>query len=453
MTTIFSDPKCFNAAIVNEEHKIGGLDDGKIYVLAERTDMFVDAVKTATNNFKDVVSSEELIYRYDICVFEDIKSVSSNGALFDAVQTGVNLILPIFTPNITEKIYVVAKSEESTLDMFIPSMILQAENLTKKAIEDALINLAIQESVSCSKLFNDVHINNLTNNDRNDAIGRFLVSAMASVAMAMAPSRGLCEVIPQDTSHRVSREILNRFVENCKLINRTEKKSKISEAQERKLRKAQSEVNYVFNLFTPSVYSRFALQLMKKKDIKLAFDNCINRDKIAANSKIRISVSLVNQNLKNEIDSKVDKKQKTNGKYRVYLSNGERTIPVKFGRTASCVVYIMYLIDKKRRGDEVDTLKVVNNEELFCKLYDLIYGSNSGTGAFTTLKTRFDNGNVKRSRLTDCYSDIRRALEESVSKFEESSLPFYIPNEHSHISVLSDKITIPNAFDEFSFRY
>ena len=62
---------------------------------------------------------------------------------------------------------------------------------------------------------------------------------------------------------------MSRFVENCKLINKTEKKSKLSKAQVEKLQKAQSEVNYVFNLFTPNVYSRFALQMMKKNSVML----------------------------------------------------------------------------------------------------------------------------------------------------------------------------------------
>lgn len=452
MTTIFSDPQCFNAEIVSEKNEIIGLDDGKIYVLAARTDKFVESVKSATKNFKNFVGAEELIYHYDICVLEDVESLSSDGLLFEAAQTGANLILPIYTPNVTDKLYIVAKSEESLLDMYIPSMILQAENLTKKAIEEALINLAVQESVSCSKLFSGVYLNNFTDNANEDFIGK-LVGSLGGLTMAMAPSRDLYEVIPPDTSYKDSREIINRFVENCKLINRTEKKSKISEAQERKLKIAQSEVNYVFNLFTPNVYSRFALQMMKKNDIELAFDNCINRDKIAANSKIEISVELVKQDVEVKYDPKVIKKLKTNGKFRVYLSNGERTVQVKFSRTTSCIVYVMYLLDKKQRGDDVDTLKITNNQELFCNLYAQVYNGNDGKEAFATLATRFDSGKVKRSRLTDCYSDIRKALEESVSEFEESSLPFYIPNEYSHITVLSNKISVPEAFEKLSFRY
>lgn len=452
MATIFSKPNSFNAEIVCEQTAISGLEDGKVYVLAARTDMFVDAVKTATKNFKELMCKDGLIYPYDIRVLEDFKTISANGALYEAVQNGVNLILPICTPSETEKQYIVAKSESALLDMFIPSMVMQAENLTKKAIEEALMNLAVQESVSCNKLFGDVYLNNLSSEVEEDPIGKILCS-MGDFAMAMAPTRGLYEAIPSDTSYKKSREILSRFVENCKIINKNEKKSKLSKAQVEKLQKAQSEVNYVFNLFTPNVYSRFALQMMRKNDIALAFDNCINRDKIAANSKIVVSVECAKPEIDAKLDPKIVKKLKTNGKFRVYLSDGVDTVQVKFGRAAACIVYIMYLLDRKQRGDEIDTLKISNNEKLFCELYGSVYDKSEAKDTFKTLESRFDGGKVKRSRLTDCYSDIRKALDESVAEFGESALPFYIPNEYSHITILSSNISVPAVFDNVSFVY
>lgn len=452
MTTIFSKPNSFNAKIVRENSAISGLEDGKVYVLAARTDLFVDAVKTAIKHFKNLMDKEGLIYHYDISVIENVESVITSGALHDAVRNGVNIILPISTPNITEKQYIVAKSETALLDIYIPSMVMQAENLTKKAIEEALINLAIQESESCSKLFGNVYLNNLSSEVDEDPVGGLLCS-MGDFAMAMAPTRGLYEAIPADTSYKKSREIMSRFVENCKLINKTEKKSKLSKAKVEKLQKAQSEVNYVFSLFTPNVYSRFALQMMKKNDISLAFDNCINRDKIAANSKIVVSVEYAKPEIDAKLDPKIVKKLKTNGKFRVYLSDGKDTVQVKFGRAASCIVYIMYLLDRKQRGDEIDTLKISSNEKLFCELYGTVYNESEAKDTFKTLESRFDGGKVKRSRLTDCYSDIRKALDESVSEFGESALPFYIPNEYSHITVLSSNITIHETFENLSFVY
>lgn len=452
MATIFSKPNGYNTEIECEKTAVAGLEDGKIYVCAARADRFVDAVKTAVRNFKGLTCKDGFIYPYDVCVIEDVEPIFMSGALSDAVRKGVNLILPICTPNEVGKRYIVAKSESASLDMFIPSMVMLAENRTKGAVEDALMNLAVQESESCSRLFSDVCLKNLSSEADDDLLGR-IIGGLADVVMALAPTFDLYDATPTGTSYKESREIMSRFVENCKLINRTEKKCKISEAQEKKLRKAQSEVNYVFNLFTPNVYSRFALQMMKKNDITLAFDNCINREKIAANSKIKVSVESAKQEIDARLDPKVVKKLKTNGRFRVYLSDGIDTVQVKFGRAASCIIYIMYLLDRKLRGDEIDTIKITDNEDLFCNLYSKIYDRREAKIAFDTLKYRFDDGKVKRSRLTDCYSDIRKALVESLSTFGESALPFYIPNEYSHITVLSENISIPEAFEKIAFVY
>ncbi len=451
MATIFSKPDSFQAEIVREKSAVLGLEDGKIYVHAARTDQFVDAVKTAVKHFKTLTDKERLIYSYDICVIEDISDRGSSGVLYDAMRKGANLILPICTPNIEEKQYITATAERANLDMFIPSMVMQAENLTKKSIEEALVNLAVQESESCSKLFNDVYLNNLSSKEDDDPVGSILCS-MGDLTMAMAPTRGLYEAVPSDISYKKSREILSRFVKNCKLISRAEKRSKISETQEKKLKKAQGEVNYVFNLLTPNIYSRFALQIMRK-DIAAAFDNCINREKIAANSKIKVSVELAKPEIDAKIDPKVVNKMKTNGKFRVYLSDGVDTVQVKFGRAASCIVYIMYLLDRKQRGDEIDTLKIADNETLFCELYKCVYDKPGAQSTFKTLAHRFDDGAVKRSRLPDCYSDIRKALDESVAAFGESALPFYIPNEYSHITVLDGNISVPKTFESMAFVY
>ena len=448
MTTIFSKFKSFKAEIVRESSAISGLEDGKVYVLAARTDMLVDAVKTAIKHFKNLVDNKEgFIYQYEICVIENIESVVTTGVLYDAVQNGANLILPICTPSVVDKQYVVAKSEPATLDMFIPSMVMQAENMTKKAIEEALMNLAVQEAESCRELIGNVYFNDFS----SDVEGKFEGEIFHS--FSMAPTRGLYEAIPTDTSYQKSREILNRVVENCKLINRSEEKTKMSKAQEKKLQKAQSEINYVFNLFTPNVYTKFTLQMMKKKDIEFAFDNCINRDKMASKSRIKVSVELPRPEIEAKLDPKVANKIKTNGKFRVYLSDGVDTVQVKFGRTASCIVYIMYLLDRKQRGDEIDTLKITNNKKLFCELYGCVYEESEAKDMFKTIEHRFEAGKSIRSRLTDYYSDIRMALDESVSVFKESALPFYIPNEYSHITVLSSNISIDKTFQNMSLIY
>ncbi len=461
MTTIFSQSNSFNAVIVRESSAVSGLEDGKVYVLAASTDLFVDAVKTAIKHFKNLMDKEGLIYHYDVCVIEDFKSVITPGTLYDEVKKGGNLILPISTPNDTEKLYLMAQTDAASLDMFVPSMVMQAENLTKQAVVNALQNLAVLESESCDKLFKEAFLNHLPTKSENISVENIFGMRLSGLlghlggfgGMAMFPTRGFYDAIPADTSYKKSREIISRFVKNLKMMERMEKKQKISEAQEKKLQKAQNEVNYVFNLFTPNVYSRFALLFMKKKNITFAFDNCLNRDKMASNSKIKVSVALPKPEVEAKFDPKIVNKLKTNGKFRVYLTDGVDTVQVKFDRTISCVVYIMYLLDRKQREDDIDSLKISKNEKLFCYLYSSLYNELDAKKNFNTINTKSSDNKAPRSRLADYYSDIRQALDEAVSFFGESALPFYIPNENSHITILSSNICIPETFKNVSFVY
>jgi hypothetical protein len=244
MATIFSKPNSFSAEIVQESSAISGLEDGKVYVLATHTDIFVDAVKTAIKHFKNLMDKEGLIYHYDVCVIEDYNSVCTCGVLYDAIQKGVNIILPINTPNIAEKQYIVAKSEAALLDMYIPSMVMQAENLTKKAIEEALINLASQESEGFKQLCDDVKIDQLIfDDDNNDSLWIRILGGIGNICRgASLFSAAHCTyLVPPDTTYQQSREIMNRFVKNAKRVKRIENQSKISPEQRAEMQKAQSE--------------------------------------------------------------------------------------------------------------------------------------------------------------------------------------------------------------------
>ena len=170
-----------------------------------------------------------------------------------------------------------------------------------------------------------------------------------------------------------------------------------------------------------------------------AYDRTINRDEIARNSNIKVLVQSPISEIEDKLDPKTKNKKKTNGKYRVYLSNEEKIVQVKFGRSASCVIYIMYLLDRKKRGDDIDTLDIINNKQLFTSIYTQIYNKY---GVEDICKTIWGTKKNDKSRLSDYYVNIRESLDEAVSEFKESSLPFYIPNKYSHITVLAENILI-----------
>lgn len=414
-----------------------------IYVAAGKDDELVAALNDTVTKFRMSLESDALIYRYKVSVLDDVKTLAENGPLYKAVRKGINLILPISTPDITEKVYVVSKSGPSSLEMIIPQMVMLAENQTKQAVKEALMNLAVYEPESCRRFLEQGEESPF---ESVPLVFRALTTIFARphmAGMAMAPAGGLADAISKKTSYKKSREIMGRFVENCNTIKRLErqleKQTKISDAQMKKLQIARQEFDYAAGLFTTKVYNDFVLMFMKTNNVRLAYDNCLNRDKFALESKIKIFIDKPDGiKIDNKPDPHVENKLKTSGKLRVYLTDGKKIIQVFFHRKPACIIYMMYLIDRKRRKEDIDSFRVSDNRQLFSKLYAQVYQDDEAES--TSKEVGY--------KMSDYYLEIRSALELAASEFGESALPFYVPNAYSHITVLDRNITIPTCFEQ-----
>lgn len=429
----------FKIDVVCEEKPTDNLLDGNLYVVSEQVDKsFVDKLADRIRCQKEATDEDGLIYSYDIHLISGVAEKISSRILLDAVRNGANVILPICTPNVCEKRYIVAELKMQFIDILIPFMMMKAENHTKESIKESLLNFAINEPEMCEDFLAD----NLNKEDEYDkkSYGFFarMISGFMPGIMGAAISPLASFSIPNNLTYKESHDIISRFVKNWNTVIRLEDKE-LTPKQMSMLKKAESECKYVFEQFDVGVYYKFTKLLSKKKDVLWAYDRTINRDEIARNSNIKVLVQSPISEIEDKLDPKTKNKKKTNGKYRVYLSNEEKIVQVKFGRSASCVIYIMYLLDRKKRGDDIDTLDIINNKQLFTSIYTQIYNKY---GVEDICKTIWGTKKNDKSRLSDYYVNIRESLDEAVSEFKESSLPFYIPNKYSHITVLAENILI-----------
>lgn len=436
---ICSIPK-FKVEVVSEENPIVNMQDGILYVVSEQLDkMFVDELVNEVQRLKEGLDKDGLIYSYDINILNKSAEEISSGPLFDAIQNGVNVVLPICTPNACEKKYIVAELKAHSHDILIPSMVMMAENYTKESIKEALLNLAVNDPDKCEELLKENIDGEKVDEKPDGFLGKFFSGFMCAATCAALSPLAFYH-IPNDLPYKKTQEIISRFVKNWNTVLRLEGKD-LTPKQAEMLKKAESECKYVFDQFDTSVYYNFSKQISRNKNVLLAYEKTIDRDKIARNSNVKVLVQSPLPEIEDKIDSSIKNKLKTNGKYRVYLQKDEKTVQVKFGRSSSCVIYIMYLLDRKKQGDNIDTLEIVNNKELFTSLYTQIYNDYDVEEACKTIW--ITKANSSKNKLSDYYVNIRESLINAVSEFkEESSLPFYIPNKYSHITVLSDNITI-----------
>lgn len=467
MMDTFFNLEEYDIYLICEEHEVANLTDGTLYVVCDPARDIKDALTFSHEHLLIGMDSEQMIYDYEVQILENPQESIPSGELFMAIERGANVILPLCTPNKPGKQYLVAGIAADMVDVWLPSMMMEAERITKAALEDALMNLAMFEPVKCYEILADLfprheeepkapvfNAHNVFYSVTDDVEDSY---DDAEYVMPMAPSKGA----PSKTiTYQESREIFDRFVENCNLIRKASKKAKLSEKFKEELDRAKMEVDHVFNTVwgVNKNNSGFRAFFMNQSDKKLrsSFQNLLNREHIAMESKLSISIEASKDG--------IDKNRKNDGRFRVYVSNGKVKKLVHFAHKQACVVYMMYLLDKVERGDEIDTLNIKKNEKLFCQLYTYIYGEGIKTGdggpekligkpIFDALFEPHTKDKTRKVRLTDCYVDIRNKFEEIVGSFGENVSPFLIPNENSHLTVMTERITVPESFSELVPTY
>jgi hypothetical protein len=153
-----------------------------------------------------------------------------------------------------EKQYLVNRIKYNEVDLYLPSMILKAENISKTSIEEALMNLAMFEPSACSKLLNSIHPNDEDAKGVRSSIESYIggpLLSMAECAMPMAPMAGMFTGAVGTITYQQSREIFGRFVDNCATLRKAEKKTK---------RRADADAKAIFADDRRGAVFAFALQ-------------------------------------------------------------------------------------------------------------------------------------------------------------------------------------------------
>ena len=137
----------------------------------------------------------------------------------------------------------------------------------------------------------------------------------------------------------------------------------------------------------------------------------------------------------------IDKDKKNDGYYRLFLKKGGKTEPVHFDRKPSFILYLIYLLDRKKNGDKVDSLKISEYKDLFGKLYSMTYVIN-GEEIFSNLVKNMKVKNHKEG-LYSVLKNIRDVIGDACERMHEPPEPFLLPDIASHFTVLPKHIILP----------
>lgn len=419
-----------------------------LYVLPPRKDS-IENVVISMESFQNTIEGKLLISEYDI-------KIVTQGWIFDEFNSlreelRYTIIFPVFMPDKVKIHYFATWCEETEVALQSFKLVSEGTSRLHESQRSAIINLAYNDpDYFASLLLNDKK-NCDSHTEKEGSIFHSITSYaidtignIISPGMAMATTgRGIPERCLSTEEYSISQMniLIKRFIQNVKKY----KKNKDAKALQEIEAVLDNSVGIQGTIWK-RVFTDTEINISTQKEI---FNKFIDREGEAQKSRYKVLVKKILNN---------DDVKKNIGHYNVYLKdvdNGGKERIIKFTHQATAVVYIMYLIDRKKRGTNIECISLARNIEHFKGLYKSVYDIGSDDLDKKLNKLLYEevkeNGVkvIRTGRLKECYTDITNTLSEYLEG-EENPAPFIV-NARSHVMVLSENIEIAPELMKFEF--
>lgn len=405
--------------LIEETCSVGQFSDNCIYLIADEDSSLA---KEAVSWMEQLNARKEAYFNtYDLEVVQNVELKNHPKIRERIEQNSDNLLIQLSTPAEQGKKFIVAKTDESHLlnDLFL--MVYAAERITKhnlakilkdfvKDNTDEFIELAknaIQDKGFQSRYF----------------VGLADMEAMRpSFGMAVSTAKLMKRLDKQGSiSHQNRMEMYDHFLDNLKTYHKTHDP------------KVAAELDFVISIIDPVTLRYFFLKQSPRLQEK--FNNHINPRRMAEVSTMDLEVRKA---------ASVDKTRKNDGHYRLFLVREYETLMVHFSRKNGFILYLIYLLDRKKNGDKVDTLNLSKYKELFGKLYHMVYGINGETIFADMMKNYNADNEVQQKGLYTVLKSIRDDIGSTCERMQEPADPFLLRDIASHLAVLPEHIILPD---------
>ena len=403
--------------IIEEKCSVGQFYDNCIYLFAEKDSAIAKKASELMKQFK--AQGEAYINTYELEVVMDVE-LEGHPKIKERVEKhGDNLLLQISTPSeeCTKK-FIVAKTDESRLVSDLGLMMYEAERITAYSLKAILKEFAMDNTEEFVRLAkNAAGDTKFLTKYFEGLIGNIL---SPSFGMAMSvPDMG-SQVIKGVITHRQRMEMYDRFLDNLK------------ECHKHPDPKTIAELDYIISNIDPSTLRRLFLRQSPKLMEKI--NDHINPKRMAEVSTMDLEVRKIGS---------IDKNRKNDGRYRLFMNRGYETVMVHFSRKSGFILYLIYLLDRKKSEDKVDTLKISQYKELFGKLYFIVYGINGETIFSDIMKNFNANKEAQQKSLYSVLKSIRDDVGAACERMQEPPEPFLLRDIAAHLAVLPEHIILP----------
>lgn len=417
------DQPCIGV-LIEEKCAVGQFADNCIYLIAEPESSLALAAMKVMEGFKQSMNKDDYFNEYELEVIPKVE-LNNHPKIKERIEGhGDNLLIQLFTPAMDGKRFIVAKTDEDGIFTNIGLMMYAAERVAKFNMEQILKALVIEDpyelvglikNAASSKKFWADYFAKLAENFKNPSFG------MAASISSIKERLNINGII----THQRQKESFDSMLEN------------IHKLRKRPDQKAEAELDLVFNSIDPATWKLFFLNQSPKLQEKMY--DYINPYRLAHASTVDLEVCSAKS---------ADKNRKNDGRYRLYMKRDDERLLIHFSRKAGFILYLIYLIDRKKNGDMVDTLNIAQYKQLFSKLYEMTYGI-SGETIFTDMIKNFNvNNEAQQKGLYIVLKSIRDDVGIACERMQEPADPFLLRDTTSHLAVLPEHIIIPSEIME-----
>lgn len=405
-----------------ESCSVGQLSDNCLYIISPTESPLTQETLRLQRDSRRWMTSRK--HRFNDYTVEPLASVvlDYHPRLRQRMELcGDNLILQLPTPCDSRKLFLTARVTAEGLQKDLWMAVQTAERVARQQAAATLKAFAEEEPQEFGRLAMEAASRKRFMSEWLVAIATGIHGAtlgiMPSISMASIKERlGIKGLI----THAYRQKSYSRLLANLKEYRRTRDP------------KIEAELDLVFNSIDSDTWKRFFLGQSPRIQEKMC--DFVNPMRMAEESEIRLEVCRMKC---------IDRNRKNDGYYRLFLRKGQETLMVHFSRKNGFVLYLIYLMDRKRRGDTVDTLPLEGCREMFCRLYSMTYGL-SGEESFDDMMRSYNTDNEAQQRgLYTVLKSIRNDIGITCERMGEPAEPFVLQSVSSHLAVLPERIILP----------
>ena len=423
MKIIDNDPidKPCIGELIEEQCAVGQFADNCLYLIA---DPEADIAKRAVNimeQFKQIADCDDYYNTYELEVVQNVELKNHPKIKERIEQHGDNFLIQLASHGFNEKKrFIVAKTDNDKLFENINLLIYAAERIAKFDMA-VLLRSFVEDNTD---EFVELARNAITDKRFQSNYFAVLVGQSMQPSFGMAASTASIKErleIKGVITHKQRLEMYDHLLDNLKKYHKTHDP------------KIEAELDFIFSIIDPVTMRMFFLKQSPKLQEKM--NDFVNPKRLAETSTMDLEVCKAKN---------VGVKRKNDGHYRLYLSRGDERLMVHFSRSAGFVVYLIYLIDRKKNGEKVDTLNIVQYKQLFGKLYEMIYGYNGETVFTDMVKNYNAEGEMRQKGLYTVLKSIREDVGNTCERMQEPAEPFLLQDTTAHLAVLPEHIILPD---------